>query len=145
MELKVKKMRDNAILPTRGSEEAAGVDLYACIDKPITINPGECVNFPSGIGCEFPEGYYGQIVVRSSIGFKRHLGLVNQVGIIDNDYKNEILIGLYNFGDSPQIIEPNERVVQMILLPYIKAEIKMTEMLSESERGLGGIGSTGKF
>lgn len=144
MELRVKKVRDNAILPTRGSEKAAGIDLYACINEPITIPTNGCVTIPTGIACDFPEGYYGQVVVRSSIGFKRHLGLVNQVGIIDNDYRGEMLVGLHNFGDTPQTIEPNERIAQMILLPYVTYNILETDTLTETERGEGGFGSTGK-
>lgn len=145
MELKIKKMRDNAILPTRGSKEAAGIDLYACLDEPIELKPHESIIIPSGIAFDFPKGYYGMVVVRSSIGIKRHIGLMNQVGIIDNDYKNEIFIGLYNFGDETQIIEPGERVCQLILQPYIVTEIKQVNTLSESERGLNGIGSTGRY
>lgn len=145
MELKVKKMRDNAILPTRGSKEAAGIDLYACIDKEIVLEPNESAIIPSGVGFDFPKGYYGEVVVRSSIGIKRHLGLMNQVGIIDNDFKNEVIIGLYNFGKEPQIIEPNERIAQLILQPYIKTVIEEVETLSDSERGLSGIGSSGRF
>lgn len=145
MELKVKKMRDNAVIPTRGSKEAAGIDLYACLDEAIGIEPGQTVTFSTGIACEFPKGYFGMVCVRSSIGFKRELGLINQIGIIDEDFRNEIMIGLKNFGDETQIIEPNERIAQMIISPYIKPEIKVVDVLSESERGLGGIGSSGRF
>ena len=145
MELKIKKVRDNAIMPTRGSEEAAGADLYACIDEPITIVTDGNAIIPTGIACDFPEGYFGAMVVRSSIGIKRHMGLMNQVGIIDNDFKNEILIGIHNDDNRPQVIEPGERIAQLILLPYVKVEIKEVDELSESERGLNGIGSTGRF
>lgn len=142
--LKIKKMKDNAILPTRGSEQAAGIDLYACIDAPITIEPGQTVMFSSGIACEFPEGFWGMVVPRSSVGIKRHLTLPNNVGVIDNDYRNEIFIAFTNVGDKPEVVNPGERVAQMILLPYYTYNIVEAQELSSTERGEGGIGSTGK-
>lgn len=145
MTLKIKKMNDNAILPTRGDTEAAGIDLYACIPNTYEIAPGSSVLIGTGIACEFPEGYFGAVVVRSSIGIKRHLALSNQVGVIDNSYRNEILVSLTNMGDIYETISPNERIAQMILLPYVKFDITETDELSETERGMGGIGSTGRF
>ena len=144
MELKVKKMRDNAILPTRGSEKAAGVDLYACIDAPLPIYPDQLFMIPTGIACDFPEGYFGALAVRSSVGVKRHLRLGNQIGIVDEDYKGEIMLGIYNGGDTVQTIQPGERLAQMILLPYITYNIVETDTLSETDRGEGGFGSTGR-
>ena len=144
MELKVKKMRDNAILPTRGSEEAAGIDLYACIDEPIVIATDGDAIIPTGIACDFPDGYFGAIAVRSSVGIKRRMGLMNQLGIIDHDYNGEIMLGLHNDGKIPQTIQPGERLAQMILLPYVTYDIIETDALSETERGEGGFGSTGK-
>lgn len=143
MELKVKKMRDNAIIPTRGSDEAAGIDLYVCTDEPISILPGRCSIFTSGIACDFPEGYFGAVQVRSSVGIKRNLALMNGLGIIDNDYKGEIMIGLYNYGVKTQVINPGERIAQMVLLPYVKYDITETNTLEETDRGTNGIGSTG--
>ena len=145
MTLKIKKMNDNAILPTRGDTEAAGIELYACIPHTYEILPGSSVLIGTGIACEFPEGYFGAVVVRSSIGIKRHLALSNQVGIIDNSYRNEILVSLTNIGDICETISPNERIAQMILLPYVKFDITEADELSETERGMGGIGSTGRF
>lgn len=144
MELKVKRVRDNAILPTRGSEKAAGVDLYACLDGSTTILPGVTALIPTGIACDFPEGYFGAMAIRSSVGTKRHLGLANQLGILDEDYKGEILMAITNKGVQNQTIEPGERLAQMILLPYVIYDIVETDTLSESERGEGGFGSTGK-
>ena len=145
MELKVKKMRDNAILPTRGSEEAAGIDLCACLDEPyITIKPGETVMFGSGIACEFPEGYWGMVVPRSSIGWKKHLSIPQSMGVIDNDYRSEIKIVFTNIGTETQTIESGDRVAQMVLLPYVIYNIVETDTLSDTERGEGGFGSTGK-
>ena len=144
MELKIKKMRDNAILPTRGSVKAAGIDLYACIDEPLTIITGGSALIPTGIACDFPEGYFGGIVPRSSVGVKRHLMLSNNFGVCDEDYKGEILMGFTNMGSMPQTIQPGERLAQMILLPYVTYNIVETDTLTESERGEGGFGSTGK-
>lgn len=144
MELKVKKMRDNAILPTRGDAEAAGVDLYACIDEPIVLTPGDTAKIPSGIACEFPDGYFGLVAPRSSVGVKRRLVLLNTVGVIDWSYNGEIMMMFKNDGDMRQIIEPGERLAQMILLPYVTYNIVETDTLTETERGEGGFGSTGK-
>lgn len=144
MELKTKKMRDNAILPTRGDAEAAGIDLYACIDTPITILPGHTEMIPSGIACEFPQGYFGLMFPRSSVGVKRHLTLANVAGVIDNSFRGEIIMAFKNDGDKYQTIEPGERLAQMILLPYVTYNIVETDELSETERGTGGFGSTGK-
>lgn len=145
MELKVKKMKDNAIIPTRGSKEAAGIDLYACLDDPyIAIKPGETVMFSSGIACEFPEGYWGMVVPRSSIGWKKHLSIPQSMGVIDNDYRADIKIIFTNIGQDTQIIESGDRVAQLILLPYFTYNIEETDTLSTTERGEGGFGSTGK-
>lgn len=144
MELKVKKMRDNAILPTRGDSEAAAVDLYACIDEPIILTPGDTAKIPTGIACEFPEGYFGLIAPRSSVGIKRRLVLLNTVGVIDWSYNGEILMVFKNDGDMRQVIQPGERLAQMILLPYVTYNIVETDTLTETERGEGGFGSTGK-
>lgn len=145
MKLKVKKIRDGAIIPTRGSKEAAGIDLYACLDDPyIAIKPGETVMFSSGIACEFPEGYWGMVVPRSSIGWKKHLSIPQSMGVIDNDYRADIKIIFTNIGQDTQIIESGDRVAQLILLPYFTYNIEETDTLSTTERGEGGFGSTGK-
>lgn len=143
MELKIKKMRNNAIIPTKGDTEAAGIDLYACIDEPITIASENTAKIPSGIACEFPKGYFGLVVPRSSVGAKRRLKLANTVGIIDNSYRGEILMIFANENKIPQTINPGERLAQMILLPYVTYNIVETDSLSETERGEGGFGSTG--
>lgn len=144
MELKVKKMRDNSILPTRGDSKAAGIDLYACIDNPATILPNATVMIPSGIACEFPEGYFGLMLPRSSVGVKRKLTLANTAGIIDESFRGEIMMAFKNNGDVYQTIEPGERLAQLILLPYFTYNIVETDSLSTTERGEGGFGSTGK-
>lgn len=168
MKLKVKKVRDNAILPTRGSEEAAGIDLYACIENveslivyderhmitdgkrnhpdsdEIAIPQGYTVLIPTGIACDFPEGYFGMMFPRSSVGTKRGLVLANTSGILDNDYKGEILMAFKNTGHGDRLIYHGDRLAQMILLPYVTYDIVETDTLTESERGEGGFGSTGK-
>ena len=114
--LKVKRMSDTAILPTRGSEKAAGIDLYADIHEPfITIAPFQTKIVGSGIACEFPEGYWGMVVPRSSIGIKRGINLANGSAVIDEDFRGEIKLALYNHTDHDVIVERGERVAQMIL------------------------------
>ncbi len=144
MELKVKKVKENAILPTRGSKEAAGIDLYACLDEEkIDLVSGCTYMIPTGIACDFPEGYFGLVAVRSSVGVKRGLRLGNQLGVIDQDFKGEIMLGIYNGGNNVATIKNGERLAQMILLPYVTYNIVETDTLSETERGEGGFGSTG--
>ena len=144
--LKIKRMSDTAILPTRGSKYAAGIDLYADIHEPfITIAPHQTKIIDSGIACEFPEGYFGLVLPRSSIGIKRGLSLANNSGVIDADFRDSIKLAFVNHTDHDVILERGERVAQMILLPYILYNIEETDSLSETERGEGGIGSTGKF
>lgn len=144
MKLKVKKVRDNAILPTRGSEKAAGIDLYACIDEPVFISDGESKLIPTGIACEFPKGYFGGIVPRSSVGIRRGLMLSNNFGICDEDYRGEIMMSFTKVGGGLSEIKPGERLAQMVLLPYVLFDIEETNTLSETKRGESGIGSTGK-
>lgn len=142
--IKIKKLNPNAIIPTRGDDAAAGIDLYACIDEPIDIRPGDTVMFGSGIACEFPEGYFGLVVPRSSVGIKKKLALPNNCGIIDFSYRGEIKIAFTNIGKEIQTIEPGDRVAQMVLLPYVVFPIVEVDTLTETERGEGGIGSTGR-
>ena len=129
--LKVKKMREGAILPTKGHNNDAGIDLYACLG--------------SGIACEFPEGYWGMVVPRSSVGIKKRLNIPQGAAVIDEGFVGEIMLAFYNHGDTNQIIENGERIAQMILLPYYLYDVVEVEELHDTERGSGGIGSTGKF
>ena len=143
--LKIKRVSDTAILPTRGSKKAAGIDLYADIHEPfVAIAPHQTKVIGSGIACEFPEGYWGALVPRSSIGIKRGLSLANNLGVLDEDYTAEILMAFYNHTDSPQIIERGERVAQIILLPYYLYDVVEVDEIRQTERGEGGIGSTGR-
>ena len=143
--LKIKKLIDSAKLPTFGDSEAAGCDLYANLDSDkIKLFPRQSVLIHTGIACEFPDGYFGLVVPRSSVGTKRHLMLANTVGVIDNSYRGEIMLVFTNMSDQDQYIENGERLAQMILLPYIHYNVVESEELSDTERGTGGFGSTGK-
>ena len=143
--LKIKKVKENAIIPTLGSAEAAGIDLYACIDEPMVVMPGEQVMFGSGIACEFPPGYFGAVVPRSSVGIKKGLNIPQGLAVIDADYTGEILLAFHNHTKNVVVITPNERLAQMILLPYVNVNIEEVNEIRNTERGDGGIGSTGQF
>ena len=142
--IKVMKLHPNAILPTYGSVEAAGADLYACLDAPVEIQPGECGWIPTGIALEVPKGCAGLIYARSGMAAKRNLAPANKVGVIDSDYRGEIKIVLLNHGKSVQVIEPGERVAQFVITPVLTPAYLEVESLSGTERGTGGFGSTGK-
>lgn len=142
-QIKIKKLKENAILPTYGSEKAAGADLYACIDKPIGILPHGTGKIGTGLAMELPEGYFGAIFARSGLATKQGLRPANCVGVCDEDYRGEYIVALHNDTDEIQTIQPNERIAQLVLLPYIQCDFVEDE-LSETERGDGGFGSTGK-
>ena len=140
----VKKLRPNAILPTYGSAEAAGADLYACLEEEITIAPGETYFVPTGLALEVPRGCAGLIYARSSMGAKRGLAPANKGGVIDSDYRGEVRVVLLNHGSQPQTIQPGERIAQMIITPVLTPVYEEVEDLSDTDRGTGGFGSTGK-
>ena len=140
----VKKLSPNAILPTYGSAEAAGADLYACLDAPVTIAPGETAWIPTGLALEVPKGCAGLVYARSSLGVKRGLAPANKVGVIDSDYRGEIRVVLLNHGKEVQIVEHGERVAQFIITPVLTPAYEEVEELSDTVRGVGGFGSTGK-
>lgn len=142
--IRVKKLNQNAKLPTYGSVEAAGADLYACISETTKILPGETVWIPTGIALEVPKGYAGLIYARSSMGVKRGLAPANKVGVVDSDYRGEIRVVLLNHSSEIQSVEPGERVAQFIITPVLKAEYEEVKELTETGRGSGGFGSTGK-
>jgi len=139
----VKKLRPNAKLPTYGSEFAAGADLYACPDGPVTIPPHETVLVPTGLSLELPVGWAGMVFARSGMAAKRDLAPANKVGVIDCDYRGEVMVSLHNHGTGPQTVEPGERIAQLVIMPYLTAQFFETEELSETVRGEGGFGSTG--
>lgn len=140
----VKKLHPNARIPTYGSEFAAGADLYACTGAPVTIAPQETVPIPTGIAMEIPNGYVGLVYGRSGLACKRDLAPANKVGVIDSDYRGELIIFLHNHGAVPQTVEPGERVAQLVLTPYLTAQFLEADELSETARGTGGFGSTGR-
>ncbi len=142
--VKVKKLHPNAKLPTYGSSEAAGADLYACLEGPVTIEAGETCFVPTGIALEVPKGCAGLVYARSSLGTKRGLAPANKVGVIDSDYRGEIRVVLLNHSKQPQTIEPGERVAQFIITPVLTPAYEEAEELSDTSRGAGGFGSTGK-
>lgn len=142
--IKVKKLDPKAILPTYGSVEAAGADLYACLDAPVTIAPGESAWISTGIALEVPKGCAGLVYARSSMGVKRGLAPANKVGVIDSDYRGEIRVVLLNHSKQPQTVEPGERVAQFIITPILTPVYQEAEELTNTDRGTGGFGSTGK-
>ena len=139
----VLKRRPNAKLPTYGSEFAAGADLYACLDAPVTIQPHETYLVPTGLSLEIPVGWAGLVYARSGLASKRDLAPANKVGVIDPDYRGEVMVSLHNNGTQPQTVEPGERIAQLVLTPYLTAQFFEADELSETVRGQGGFGSTG--
>lgn len=144
MELAIKKLHPNAILPTYGSACAAGADLYACLKEAVSILPGQTVKIPTGLAMEIPEGYAGLIYARSSLGTKRGLAPANKVGVIDSDYRGEVCVMLLNHGDQCQTVAPGERVAQLVITPVLQVQFRECAELSDTLRGSGGFGSTGK-
>ena len=142
--IRVKKVHPNAKIPTYGSVEAAGADLYACLDTAVEIQPGEVFWVPTGIALEVPKGCAGLIYARSSLGAKRGLAPANKVGVVDSDYRGEVKVVLLNHSNQPQMLEPGERVAQLIITPVLTPAYEEVEELSDTSRGAGGFGSTGK-
>ena len=143
-DLRIKKLRDNAQMPTYGSEWAAGADMYAAIDEAVTIEPGETKLIPTGLAFEIPEGYAGFIYARSGLACKKGLAPANKVGVVDADYRGEVMVALHNHGKEPQTIEAGERIAQMIIAPFITANFIFSDELDDTVRGAGGFGSTGR-
>lgn len=144
MKLSVRILRPEAILPTYATELAAGADLYAAISEPITVSPGETRLIPHGISLEIPAGYAGFIYARSGLSVKQDLAPANKVGVIDADYRGELMTPLRNHGNTVRTVEPGERIAQLVIAPIARAEFSVTGELSETGRGEGGFGSTGK-
>ena len=144
MDVSVKKLREGAVLPTYGSAEAAGADLYACLEAPVTIEPGQTAFIPTGLAMELPKGCVGLIYARSGLACKRGLAPANKVGVVDSDYRGEFLVALHNHGSEPQTVAHGERIAQLIVTPVLTPIYEEAEELSDSQRGSGGFGSTGK-
>ena len=140
----VKKLRPGAVLPTYGSAGSAGADLYACLEAPVTIEPGKTVFIPTGLSLEVPVGCAGLIYARSSLGSKRGLAPANKVGVVDSDYRGEVMVALHNHGGEPQTIVPGDRVAQLLITPVLTPAYEESVELTDTERGQGGFGSTGR-
>jgi dUTP pyrophosphatase len=141
--VKVKKLNENAQLPTQGSEWSAGWDLYACIDEPIYIGPHRTEKIGTGLAFELPKYTFGGIFPRSGLATKQSLRPANTPGVCDSDYRGEYIVALHNDSDTVKIVEPGERIAQLIVLPYVPIQFDLVDSLSETERGAGGFGSTG--
>ncbi len=144
MKIQVKKLRENAVLPTRGSAYAAGYDLYACVDGDTVIGAGETVKIGTGLSIAVPEGYFGAIFARSGLAAKEGLRPANCVGVADSDYRGEYIVALHNDSPVPRTVTPGERIAQLVVMPFLSVEFDEVETLSETARGEGGFGSTGK-
>lgn len=143
MKVEVKKIKENAKLPLYATEEAAGCDIYACIEETVMINPHETKFIPTGLSFALPKGYVGLIYARSGLACKKGIAPANKVGVIDSDYRGEVIVALHNHSNETHAIEPNDRVAQFVIMPYLTAEFKEVESLDETKRSTGSFGSTG--
>ena len=145
VEVKIKKLNENAVIPTRGSEYAAGYDLYACMDsnESILIKPHQTVKIHTGIAMKLPAGYFGAVFARSGVATKRGLRPANCVGVCDEDYIGEVIVALHNDSNVEQMVVGGERIAQYVVIPYQTVAFTEADELEETERGAGGFGSTG--
>ena len=143
MKVRIKKLNENAVVPTYGSSFAAGADLYS-FDDATVIKPNETVFLHTGIAMEIPQGYVGLVYARSGLACKPNLAPANKVGVIDSDYRGEIMVALHNHGMVPQEVLTGERIAQIVIAPYLTAEFEEAEELDDTDRGAGGFGSTGR-
>ena len=143
MNVKIKKLNKNATIPTRGSAYAAGFDLYACINDSISIAPHTTVKIPTGLSIQPPQNCFGAIFARSGLSTKEGLRPANCTGVCDEDYTGEYIVALHNDSDEQRTVEPNERIAQLVFMPYIQAEFIEVDSLDATERGANGFGSTG--
>jgi dUTP pyrophosphatase len=143
MKMNIKLTDDNAHIPSRGSKYSAGYDLYAAIDEPVKISPHSTEKISAGIAIALPENTFGAIFARSGLATKQGLRPANCVGVIDADYRGCVIVPLHNDSEEVRIIEPKERIAQLVVLPFIPVEFNLVEDLDETERGSGGFGSTG--
>lgn len=145
MKINIKRMNDNAIIPTYGSKGAAGADLYASLDTDsLIIEPHSTEMVHTGISIEIPNGYVGFVCARSGLASKRSLAPANKIGVIDEDFRGEIMVALHNHSNEPHLIKNGERIAQLVITPYISAKFNEVEELDSTERGVGGFGSTGR-
>lgn len=144
MQVRIKKIDERAKVPTYGTDFSAGADLYNMSGNDVTIKPHETVMIPLGFAIEIPEGYAGLIFARSGLASKRGLAPANKVGVVDADYRGECMVALHNHSDREVVVEGGERIAQICIVPFLKAEFEVAEELSETCRGGGGFGSTGR-
>ncbi|MBQ3969780.1 MAG: dUTP diphosphatase [Clostridia bacterium] len=142
--LKIKKVKENAVIPKRATEGSAGIDLYACIDEPVTIGSGDLVKIPTGIAVELPDSSMAAFVfARSGLGINHGIAPSNAVGVIDSDYRGEVCVGLTNHGSKPFTVEPQTRIAQLIVMPVLPLPVQEVTELTETQRGDNGFGSSG--
>jgi len=139
----IKKLREGAIFPTYATVNSAGADLYACLEVPVTLGPGETKMIPLGYSMAIPEGWVGLIFARSGLASKRDLAPANKVGVVDPDYRGEWMVPLHNHGSEPRTVQPGERIAQLVIVPCMTAAFEEVKELDETERGAGGFGSPG--
>lgn len=144
MKIQLKKLREGAVMPKRGSEYSAGYDLFACIDGPVTLAPHETVKIGTGISASVPEGYFGAVFARSGLAAKQGLRPANCVGVCDSDYRGEYIVALHNDTEFPQTVSNGDRIAQLVILPFMEADFEFVDELDGTGRGAGGFGSTGK-
>ena len=142
-DIPIKRLRGNAVFPTYATAHSAGADLYACLEVPVTLAPGETRMIPLGYSMAIPAGWVGLIFARSGLASKRDLAPANKVGVVDADYRGEWFIPLHNHGSQPQTVQPGERIAQLVIVPCMTAAFTEVSELDETERGAGGFGSTG--
>ena len=142
--MRIKFLNDRAKMPTNGSQYAAGYDLYAAIEEPVTIYPGTCEKIGTGLAMEIPTGYFGAIFARSGLATKQGLRPANCVGVVDSDYRGEVMVALHNDSNEARQVQPDERIAQLVLMPYgVVEKFEVVDDLEDTDRGAGGFGSTG--
>ncbi|MBQ7653050.1 MAG: dUTP diphosphatase [Clostridia bacterium] len=144
MEIKIKKLRENAIIPSYATIGSAGADLYACLDKDIVLPAGTSAFLPCGFAMAIPQGYVGLVYARSGLASKKGLAPSNKVGVIDSDYRGEITVSIFNHSKEERTIASGDRIAQLVIAPVIQADFSLSDDLDETDRGTGGFGSTGK-
>lgn len=144
MKIKIKKLREGAVLPRRGSEYAAGYDLFACLSAPVVIAPHTVGMVGTGLSVAVPEGFFGAVFARSGLASKQGLRPANCVGVCDSDYRGEYTVALYNDSDLPREVVNGDRIAQLVILPFMAAEFEEADVLDDTARGAGGFGSTGR-
>lgn len=144
MNINLKKLNDKAIVPTYGTIESAGADLYACLDSDVVIKPNEVVKIGTGVSVAIPTRYVGLVFARSGLSIREGLVPANCVGVIDADYRGEIVVALHNYSNENRTINHGERIAQLVIVPFLKANFSIVKELDETRRGSGGFGSTGK-